>query len=68
MSKMNSYGNPKARQGITPIEALLMAAINGYSLEEAGLADSEENREWLKMANLSVAEAKKIGAIIDIPS
>jgi hypothetical protein len=68
MTEMNSFGNPLARQGISPIEALLMAAMNGYSLEEAGLSDTEENREMLKMANSSVAEAKKIGAIIDIPS
>jgi hypothetical protein len=68
MAKMNSFGNPMAREGINPIEALLLAAMNGYSLEEAGLLDSKENQEMLKIVNLSVAEARKIGAIIDIPS
>jgi hypothetical protein len=42
--------------------------MNGYSLEEAGLLDNKENQEMLKIVNLSVAEARKIGAIIDIPS
>jgi len=63
---MSSLSIPKAMHGLSPIEALSLAAANDFTLLEVGLADTQANRDMLEIAKTDVLKIIKMGGIVDI--
>lgn len=57
---------PKAGKGLTPMEAIQLAALGMGSLSDYGLADDEKNRAMLDELKRSYEEAMSRGLWVDV--